>query len=59
MYVEVQYVDGEIFDADGFGLTQSAVIGDTFFLLVVIEMVKLALLKAILAQVGCGWVRCT
>lgn len=38
MYVEVQYVDGEIFnaDADGSGLTRSAVIGDTFFLLVVI-----------------------
>ena len=40
MYVEGEYVDGEIFnadaDADGFGLTRSAVIGDTFFLLVVI-----------------------
>ena len=57
--MEVQYVDGEIFDADVFGLTQSAVIGETFFLLVVIEMVKLALLKAILAQVCCGWGRCT
>ena len=33
-YVEVKYVDGEILDADadGFGLTGSVALGDTFFL---------------------------